>query len=113
MPRQHYGNTRNRGPAPNIRPGLAPTLGPGNATISRPVAPTYGTTTPRTPQIYHVAPESNDSSTASHPQYTPSQSHTPRSFGNTHDDDEYNEEAYFMDHEHGCNVIGCPHHHDE
>ena len=113
MPRQHYGNTRNRGPAPNIRPGLAPTLGPGNATISRPVAPTYGTTTPRAPQIYYVAPESNDSSTVSHPQYIPSQSHTPRSFGNTHDDDEYNEEVYLMDYEHGCNVIGCPHHHDE
>ena len=62
--RQNFvSNAQNRGPAPNIRPGLSPTTtaGPGNATISRPITPTYDITTPRAPQIYYIAPESNNS----------------------------------------------------
>ena len=94
----------------NIRPGLdrntpgnSPGNGPGNTAFSRPPQPTYGTSTPRAPQVYHGTPE-----------HRPSQSHTPRSFGNTHDNDD-EEEVYHMDetHEHGCNVIGCPHRHND
>ena len=42
---------------------------------------------------------------------TPITTHTPHFYGNTHDDDEA--EVYFINHEHGCNVIDCPHHHEE
>ena len=104
-----YGSRQPRGnSAPNytIRSGLGPTT----PETSRPDAPKYNATAPRLPQlqgVYHGTTEESQS----RPQYTPSQSHTPRAFGNTHDDDEA-EEAYFVEHEHGCNVIGCPHRHD-
>ncbi|CAF9922809.1 hypothetical protein IMSHALPRED_005770 [Imshaugia aleurites] len=101
----------NSAPSYTIRSGLGPTTtsAPEN---SRPDAPKYGTTAPRVPQLQGVYHGTTEEHSQSRPQYTPSQSHTPRAFGNTHDDDNEAEEAYFVEHEHGCNVIGCPHRHD-
>ena len=100
-PRQSY--RQPRGPGPNIRPELGPTTDPtsGPPERSRPEQAKYTTSTPGAPQIYHGA------------EYRPAQSHTPRAFGNTHDNDSDEEEVYFAGHDHGCNVIGCPHRHDD
>lgn len=87
-----------RGSGPNIRPGLGPTT-----EKSRPEQAKYTTSTPGPPQIYH--------GTEYRP--APSQSHTTRAFGNTHDNDSEEEEVYFVGHDHGCNVIDCPHRHDD
>ncbi|CAF9924082.1 hypothetical protein IMSHALPRED_006092 [Imshaugia aleurites] len=111
-------NTSNRGyisrqprgnSAPNyaIRSGLGPT-----PETSRPDAPKYNTTAPRVPQLQGIYHGTTEEHSQSRPQYTPSQSHTPRAFGNTHDDDDGAEKAYFVEHEHGCNMIDCPHRHD-
>ena len=40
-------------------------------------------------------------------QYISSQSYIPRVFDNIHNDD--NEKIYFVEHEHNCNMIDCPH----
>ena len=108
-PNRGYINRQPRGnsaPSYIIRSGLGPT-----PETSRPDAPKYNITAPRVPQLQGVYHGTAEEHSQSRPQYTPSQSHIPRAFGNTHNDDDA-EEAYFVEHEHGCNVIGCPHRHD-
>lgn len=112
-------NYRNRGPTPAVyRPQYLPNR--GNSLTSPPTALNITTTTPGTlqpqpqtyrpeAQVFYGAPQSPSDFNK-----TPATTHTPRSYGNTHDNDEDDEaQVYFMDHEHGCNVIGCPHHHEE
>ena len=55
----------------------------------------------------------NRQHTPSRPQYTQPLSHTPRSFGNNHDDPAYrnNLEVYWIEREKDCNMVGCPHNH--
>ena len=104
-----FGNRQPRGnSAPNytIRSGLGPT-----PETSRPDTPKYNATAPRLPQLQIVYHGTTEEHSQSRPQYTSSQSHTPRAFGNIHDDDDA-EKAYFVKHEHDCNVIDCPHRHN-
>ena len=107
-PNRGFGNRQPHGNSvPNyiIRSELEPTTAPK---ISRPDTPKYNITAPRIPQLQGVYHDTTEES-QSRPQYTPSQSHISRTFDNIYDDDDEVEEAYFVEHEHGCNVIGCPH----
>ena len=108
-----YGNRQSRDNSDNsasnyiIRSGLRSTI---VSEIFRPNAPKYNTTVSRFPQlqnIYHDIIKKSQSRS----QYISSQSHIPRVFENIHNDNEI-EKIYFVKHEYNCNVIDCPHRHN-
>ena len=67
----------------------------------------YIITVLRVPQLQRIYHDTIEKYSQSRFQYISSQSYISRVFDNIYNDD--NEEIYFVEHEHGCNVIGCPH----
>ena len=111
-PNRDYGNRQPRdNSAPNyiIRSGLGFTI----PETSRPDISKYNIIAPRVPQLQRIYHGIIEEHSQLRPQYTSSQSHISRAFGNTHDDDNNEiEEIYFVEHEYDCNIIDCSHRYD-
>lgn len=109
-------NYRNRGSTQVYRPQYLPNK--KNTLTSPPTTSNITTTTPRTlqPQIYQPQAQVfyNTPQSPSNFNKTSTIIHTPRSYDNTHNNNNDDEiQIYFINHEHDCNVIDYSHHYEE